>query len=85
MEQEEKHRQENIEEEVERMRMEVFRLLELFLPPKEVRREVLKNLYTIELSFWRILKTLVDYEVGKLEQKMERAKPKERVKKIDVE
>lgn len=85
MEQEEKQKQENVEEEVERIRREVFRLLELFLPPKDVRREVLKNLYTIELSFWRILKTLVDYEVGRLEQKMERVKPKERVKRIDVE
>jgi len=55
------------------------------LPPKEIRREVMRNLYTIELSFWKIFKTLVDYEVSKLEGKIEKSEKKEKVKKIEVE
>ena len=58
---------------------------ELLLPPKEIRREVMRNLYTIELSFWKIFKTLVDYEVSKLEGKIEKSEKKEKVKKIEVE
>ncbi|MCS7196347.1 MAG: hypothetical protein RMH93_00555 [Aquificaceae bacterium] len=85
MEREEKLEQESLEEQVEELRKETLKVLEFFLPPKEVRKEVLKNLYTIELSFWRIVKTLVDYEVGKLERRLEGTKAKEKVKRIEVE
>lgn len=85
MEKEKVVEQESLERQVEETRREIYRFLELFLPPKEVRKEILRNLYTIELSFWRILKTLVDYEVGRLEQKVEKDKVKERVKRIEVE
>ncbi|MCX8076544.1 MAG: hypothetical protein N3C57_05880 [Aquificaceae bacterium] len=81
----EKIEQESLEEQVEELRKETLRLFEFFLPPKEVRREVLKNIYTIELSFWKILKTLVDYEVDKAERKLEGSQPKGKVKKIEVE
>lgn len=66
----EKLEQESLEEQVEELRRDVFKVFELLLPPKEIRREVMRNLYTIELSFWKIFKTLVDYEVSKLEGKI---------------
>ncbi|MCS7308367.1 MAG: hypothetical protein NZ526_07450 [Aquificaceae bacterium] len=81
----EKTEQESLEEQVEELRKETFRLFEFFLPPKEVRREVLRNIYTIELSFWKILKTLVDYELSKVERKLEGSQQKGKVKKIEVE
>ena len=56
----EKLEQESLEEQVEELRRDVFKVFELLLPPKEIRREVMRNLYTIELSFWKIFKTLVD-------------------------
>ena len=77
--------QESLEEQVEELRRDVFKVFELLLPPKEIRREVMRNLYTIELSFWKIFKTLVDYEVSKLEGKIEKSEKKEKVKKIEVE
>jgi len=79
----------SLEEEVEQMRKEVGRLLELFLPPKEVRREIMKNIYTIELSILNIFRTLLDYKVKELERRLEERgegeSKKERVKKIQVE
>jgi hypothetical protein len=80
---------ESLEEEVEQMKKEVGKLLELFLPPKEVRREIMKNIYTIELSILNIFKTLLDYKVKELERRLEERGEgegkKERVKKIQVE
>ena len=80
---------ESLEEEVEQMKKEVGRLLELFLPPKEVRREIMKNIYTIELSILNIFRTLLDYKVKELERRLEERGEgegkKERVKKIQVE
>jgi len=79
----------SLEEEVEQMKKEVGRLLELFLPPKEVRREIMKNIYTIELSILNIFRTLLDYKVKELERRLEERGEgegkKERVKKIQVE
>ena len=75
----EKLEQESLEEQVEELRRDVFKVFELLLPPKEIRREVMRNLYTIELSFWKIFKTLVDYEVSKLEGKIEKSEKKEKV------
>ncbi|NAZ23149.1 MAG: hypothetical protein GU346_01615 [Thermocrinis sp.] len=78
---------ESLEEEVEQMKKEVGKLLEFLLPPKEVRREIMKNVYTIELSILNIFKTLLDYKVKELERKLEEKGEgkKERVKKIQVE
>jgi hypothetical protein len=79
----------SLEEEVEQMRKEVGKLFELFLPPKEVRREIMKNIYTIELSILNIFRTLLDYKVKELERRLEERGEgegkKERVKKIQVE
>jgi hypothetical protein len=78
---------ESLEEEVEQMKKEVGKLFDLFLPPKEVRREIMKNIYTIELSVLNIFKTLLDYKVKELERRLEEKGEgkKERVKKIQVE
>jgi hypothetical protein len=80
---------ESLEEEVEQMKKEVGKMLEFFLPPKEVRREIMKNIYTIELSILNIFKTLLDYKVKELERRLEERGEgegkKERVKKIQVE
>jgi hypothetical protein len=78
---------ESLEDEVEQMRKEVGKLFDLFLPPKEVRREIVKNIYTIELSVLNIFRTLLDYKVKELERRLEEREEgkKERVKKIQVE
>ncbi|QID33853.1 hypothetical protein [Pampinifervens florentissimum] len=78
-------KEESLEEQVEELRKDLFKLFEVLLPPKEVRREVMKNLYTIELSFWKIIKTIVDYEVQRLESRVEGKEKKEKVKRIEVE
>ncbi|WP_448584236.1 hypothetical protein [Thermocrinis sp.] len=78
---------ESLEQEVKEIREEISKIFELILPPKEVRREIVKNLYTIELSFLKIFKTLLDYKTQELERRIEgkgEAK-KEKVKKIQVE
>jgi hypothetical protein len=78
---------ESLKEEVEQMKKEVGKLFELFLPPKEVRREIIKNIYTIELSVLNIFKTLLDYKLKELERRLEEKGEgkKEKVKKIQVE
>jgi len=78
---------ESLEEEVEQMKKEVGKLFDLFLPPKEVRREIMKNIYTIELSVLNIFKTLLDYKVKELERRLEEKGEgkKEKAKKIQVE
>jgi hypothetical protein len=87
VEEREEPKVESLEEEVEQMKKEVGKLLEPFLPPKEVRREIMKNIYTIELSILNIFKTLLDYKVKELERRLEERGEgkKERVKKIQVE
>ena len=86
-EKKEKLKVESLEEEIKEMRREIHKLLELFLPPKEVRKEIVRNLYTIELSFLKIFKTLLDYKTQELEKKLEEKgeTKKEKVKKIQVE
>ncbi len=78
-------KEESLEEQMEELRKDMFKLLEVLLPPKEVRREVMKNLYTMELSFWKIIKTVVDYEVQKLESRVEGKEKKGKIKRIEVE
>ncbi|RLJ71011.1 hypothetical protein BCF55_1300 [Hydrogenivirga caldilitoris] len=76
---------ESLEEEVQELRKSLFGIFEALLPPKEVREEVLKNLYTIELSFLKVFKTLLDYQVESLEHKIEKKSSRKRAQKIEVE
>ncbi|RMH80705.1 MAG: hypothetical protein D6674_03480 [Acidobacteria bacterium] len=79
-------KEESLQQEVEELRREFFKLFELILPPREVRNEVMKNIYNIELSFLRIIKTLVDYKVERLEKKVGKREGEKRgVKKVEVE
>ncbi|ADC89688.1 hypothetical protein Thal_1056 [Thermocrinis albus DSM 14484] len=78
-------KQESLEDQVEELRKEVFRLLEIFLPPKELRSEIMHHLYSMELSFLKIFKTLLDYQISHVERKLERTQKKEKVKRIEVE
>jgi len=73
-----------LEEEIEELKGDFRKLFEKLLPPREVREEVMRNLYNIELSFMRILKTIVDYKVQTLEE-LTREKPKKKAKKIEIE
>ena len=76
---------ESLEEEVEELKRSVMGLFERLLPPKEVREEVIKNIYTIELSLLKIAKALLDYQVESLERKLEEKPNKRKAKKIEVE
>ncbi len=75
---------ETLEEEIEEIRGSIGRLMEKLLPPKDVRDEVVRNIYAIELSFLKIVKTLIDYKVNSLEEKTS-DKKKKTSKKIEVE
>ncbi len=78
---------ESLEEQVKELEKSFLKLFEFFLPPKEVRREVIKNLYMAELSILKVFKTLMDYKVSEIEKKVEgkEEKKKDRVKKVEVE
>jgi len=76
---------ESLEEEVQELKRNLLNVFEAFVPPKEIRDEVLKNLYTIELSFLRIFKTLLDYKVESLEKKVEGGGKRKKAKKIEIE
>ena len=79
-------RVESLEDQVKELRKSLLGVLEVFLPPKEVREEVIKNLYTIELSTLKILKTLIEYKISDLDEKIsEKPKNKKKAKKIKVE
>jgi len=75
---------ESLEEEVESLKKDLFKLFESFIPPKEVRQEIVRNLYTIELSFLKILKAVLDYQVESLEKKTA-GKVSKKAKRIKVE
>lgn len=76
---------ETLEEELREVRRSILNLLELFLPPKEVREEVVKNLYTMELALLRIFKTIIDYQVEELQSRIEKKEGRKKAKKIEVE
>ncbi|HHJ64414.1 MAG TPA: hypothetical protein ENJ61_05845 [Aquifex aeolicus] len=78
-------RPESLEEEVRELRRSILNLFELLLPPREVREEVLRHLYTAELSFLRIFKTLLDYQVENLERRIEGRGRRKKAQKIEVE
>lgn len=85
MAKQEELREKTLEEQVGEIRKELCKALELLLPPKEVRREFVRNLWMMELSFWKAIKTLVDYQVEKLEKRTEVEEKREKVKRIQVE
>jgi len=74
-----------LEREIEELKGELFKLLEPCIPPKEVREEVLKHLYAIPLHLLKIVKTIVDYEVKLLEERVQSKERKPKTKKIKVE
>jgi len=76
---------ESLEEEIRELRKSLLNLLSFFLPPKEVREEVMRNVYTMELSFLRIFKTLLDYQIENLERRAEGRDRKRKAQKIEVE
>ena len=76
---------ESLEEEVQELKRSIFGIFERLLPPKEVREEVVRNVYNIELSLLKIVKTLLDYQVESLERKVEGKPKKKKAQKIKVE
>ncbi len=82
---EEKLHVESLEEEVQELKRELFRVFESFIPPREVRQEIIRNLYTIELSVLKIFKTLIDYQVKSLEKKVAPNERGKKAKKIQVD
>lgn len=84
-EKKEELRTESFEEEVEELRRSVLRIFESLLPPKEVREEVVRNIYNIELSVLKIFKTILDYQVESLQRRMEERPKKRKSQRIEVE
>lgn len=82
---EEELKVESLEEQIEELKGSLFKLFESFIPPKEVRQEVIKNLYTIELATLKIFKTLLDYKVESVEEKVKGKQNKKKAKKIEIE
>ncbi|NPA40730.1 MAG: hypothetical protein GXO18_00440 [Aquificae bacterium] len=76
---------ESLEEEVQELKRDLLGVFESFIPPKEVREEIIKNIYTIELSFLKIFKALLDYQVESLEKKVSKNGSKKKAKKIEIE
>lgn len=78
---------ESFEDEAQQAREEALRaLFGAFLPPKEVREEVLRQIRISEMAFWKALKTIIDYKVEKLERKTQpKQDTKKKVKKIEIE
>lgn len=75
----------SLEKELQEIKREFYRFLEFFIPPKEVVEEVRKNLYTIPLSVLRIMRTLIDYEIKLLEERIKETESKPKSKRITVE
>lgn len=75
----------SMEKELEEIKREFFKFLEFCIPPREVRNEVLKNLYTIPLSALKIMRTLLDYEIKLLEERIKETEKKPKSKRIAVE
>ncbi len=80
---------ETLEEQVKELREKIAHLLELCIPPAEVRNEIKRNLITAQVSLLKIFKTLLDYQISTLERlagEEEKSKKQEkRVKKIKLE
>jgi hypothetical protein len=84
---------ETLEEQVKELKKKLLPLLELCIPPEEVREEIKKNLITAQVSLLKIFKTLLDYQIEVLERFASegeengerRSETKKRVRKIKVE
>ncbi len=77
---------ESLEDQVREINNSIFHMIDKLLPPKELREEVKKQIYTAQLSMLKAIKAIIDYKVSQLENKVE-GKPtkKEKTKKIEVE
>ncbi|MGC8588150.1 MAG: hypothetical protein ACP5LI_03910 [Hydrogenobaculum sp.] len=78
---------ESFEDEAQMAREQALKMLfSAFLPPKEIREEVIRQMRISEMAFWKALKAVVDYKVQKLEKKTEpKQETKKKAKKIDIE
>jgi hypothetical protein len=82
---------ETLEEQVAELKKKMLPLLELCIPPEEVREEIKKNLITAQVSLLKIFKTLLDYQIEVLERfaqgggQTEEKSSKRKVKKIKVD
>jgi len=82
----------SLEEQVRELKQKFLPLLELCIPPEEVRKEIKKNVVTAQISLLRAFKTLLDYEIEALERciagevgEKKGSKGKKRVQKIKVD
>jgi len=75
----------SMEKELEELRRDFFKFMEFCVPPKEVRDEIAKNLYTIPLSLLKIMRTLLDYEIKVLEERIKETEKKPKSKRIKIE
>jgi len=82
----------SLEEQIVELKQKLLPLLELCIPPEEVREEIKRNLITAQVSLLKVFKTLLEYEIEVLERFAEgRSEPlkektsKKKVKKIKVE
>ncbi len=77
---------ESLEDQVKEMNKSLYYLIDKLLPPKEVREDVKKQIFTAQLSVLKAIKAIIDYKVSQLENKVE-GKPtkKEKTRKIEVE
>ncbi len=89
MEEKENLRTESFEDRREESIKQIRKMLfEAFLPPKELRDEVMKELLIAEESFWKAIKAIVDYKINKIESKVKEKEPKvkdKKAKKIEIE
>jgi len=80
---------ESFEDQAEVAREQALKMLfNAFLPPKEIREEVIRQMRISEMAFWKALKAVVDYQVQKLEKKTEpkqEAEGKRKARKINIE
>jgi len=74
-----------MEKEIEELRREFFKFMEFCIPPKEVRDEVMKNLYNIPLSILKAFRTILDYEIKVLEERVKETERKPKSRRIAVE
>jgi hypothetical protein len=80
---------ESFEDQAEMAREQALKMLfNAFLPPKEIREEVIRQMRISEMAFWKALKSVVDYKVQKLEKKTEpkqEVEGKRKARKINIE
>ncbi|NPA32862.1 MAG: hypothetical protein GXO04_04475 [Aquificae bacterium] len=74
-----------LEKEIEELKGELFALLRFCIPPAEVRQEVMRNLYTIPLSLLKICRTLIDYEIKLLEERIQETQKTQKSRRIKIE